>query len=716
MSEACDTIKSLTSLEEMYNNLDSKEVMDRAVKLLNSKDFQDFKIKLFKKLDMVVDDMSMNMIKYILKICNSIYNHTNYSTGLTDSEYDLLVSHYNMVTGKDIITESELSKDNTSNHSYKSLRGTIDKIYKITDEDVIKNKSQSSIEDWINRIQNRYNDITGKNINLLEEEVYVMPKFDGVSCIFECDGNGNVVKALTRGDTERNIAQDITSMFRDVFVSHNYDKPHGVKTEIMMTDENLEKYNKDHNTNFKNTRSIVSGILNKKNPDIEDIEYLTIVPLRYSYFENGEESLQFIPKESLQYPHMNCKLKEFDKIHEFAFSHKTVLPGLRCDGCVIILTNPELQKNLGRENDKNKYEVAFKYTEEIAYSKVKDIQFSAGLFGRLVPVVEFKEVTLKGNTISKASLGSYKRFKELELCKGDVIKIAYDIVPYVDYDETDPSCSRSGKFPIEAPTSCPECGGIIEIEEDSNDELSILRCTNPKCPCRLRGKILNYCIKMDIGNISYNTINDLYEAGYLLTIADLYSLKDNRKEIMKLDGYSELRIDNILNEIDNHMEADLPTLLGSIGIEGVSVKKFTSILEYITLEEVLKYSEEENINVFVVIPGIKEKTAQKLIDGINSNRKLIEFLLNIISIKKTKSSKGEFTVCFTKVREDDEPGLKEFIEEAGGVIDNNSFTKKTDILVIPYEGVVSSKINKAVKYDIPIVTIDKLKDYIKNNF
>ena len=57
MSVASDTMKSLTSLEEIYNNLDSKEVMDRAVKLLNSKDFQTFKISIFKKLDMVVDNM-----------------------------------------------------------------------------------------------------------------------------------------------------------------------------------------------------------------------------------------------------------------------------------------------------------------------------------------------------------------------------------------------------------------------------------------------------------------------------------------------------------------------------------------------------------------------------------------------------------------------------------------------------------------------------------
>ena len=68
------------------------------------------------------------------------------------------------------------------------------------------------------------------------------------------------------------------------------------------------------------------------------------------------------------------------------------------------------------------------------------------------------------------------------------------------------------------------------------------------------------------------------------------------------------------------------------------------------------------------------------------------------------------------MREDDEPGLKEFIENNGGVIDNDSFTKKTDILVIPYEGVISSKVDKAVKYNIPIVTIDKLKEYISNNF
>lgn len=704
-------------LKEIYNNLNNEEVLHKAVKMLGSKDFQNLKLSLFKDLDNTIDDESMKLLKYILKICNYIYNNTSYGTGLTDSEYDILLSHYQNITGNNIITEPIMNTDNTSNHTYTSLRGTLDKIYKITEDDIVRNKSQSNLDDWIIKTQNRYKDKTGDDINLLDEEVYIMPKFDGISCVFECDENGKVIKALTRGDTERNIANDITPLLKDAFISHNCKgTKHGVKTEIMMTDDNLERYNKDHDTDYKNTRSIVAAILNSKNSTKEDIEYLTIVPLRYSYIESGKESLQYIPVEFLEYPHIECKLFEIDKIHDFALSHKSVYPGLRCDGCVIILSDTNLQKILGRDNDINKYEVAFKYTEEIGYSKVKDIEFTTGLFGRLSPVVIFKDINLKGNTINKASLGSYKRFKELELCKGDVVKVIYDIVPYIEYDDNDPSCSRSGNKPIKAPDNCPECNEPLELEDDDNGELNIIRCTNKNCPCRIRGKILNFCQKMDIGNISYSTISDLYNEGLLRSIQDLYKLWDYTIAMKTIDGFDDKRIDSILSEIENHMEVDLPTVIGAIGIEGFSLKKFRVIFDYISLDELIKYSKENNIYVFMSIPGIKEKSAQKLIDGVLENLELIEFIKTNFIIKKSKKSKNNFTVCFTKVREDDEPGLKEFIENNGGVIDNDSFTKKTDILVIPYEGVISSKVDKAVKYNIPIVTIDKLKEYISNNF
>ena len=55
------------------------------------------------------------------------------------------------------------------------------------------------------------------------------------------------------------------------------------------------------------------------------------------------------------------------------------------------------------------------------------------------------------------------------------------------------------------------------------------------------------------------------------------------------------------------------------------------------------------------------------------------------------------------------------VEDAGGVLEE-SLTKNTSLLVIPMEGINSSKITKAKKYGIPIVTIDHLQEYLDANY
>ena len=71
-------VNSVKELKEIYNNLNNEEVLHKAVKMLSSKDFQNLKLSLFKDLDNTIDDESMKLLKYILKICNYIYNHTDY--------------------------------------------------------------------------------------------------------------------------------------------------------------------------------------------------------------------------------------------------------------------------------------------------------------------------------------------------------------------------------------------------------------------------------------------------------------------------------------------------------------------------------------------------------------------------------------------------------------------------------------------------------------
>ena len=689
------------------------ECINKLIKNMNEESAKDVLSNLLETIEKGknLSEEDNKLVGVILDICNFIYNNTGESTGLSDSEYDELVEYYRDQTGNDIIGTDVVSED-VAHHKYTSLRGTLDKIYKLTEEDVVKNKSQKTIEDWVNTSQRRIKERTGATVNLWEEDIFAFPKFDGVSCIFECDKDGNLERALTRGNTTTNEAQDITKILKGVFKdpitgAHG---PHGLKTEIMMKNDDLEEYNKKYHKNYKNTRSIVSSILNSDEAD-ERVNYLQIIPLRYSYYSETDqkEGDQMLAPGAFEFSYISCKLKELDLLHEFAFSHGAVYPGLRCDGMVIYIKDQTIQKMLGRENNRQKFEVAFKFTEEVAYSKVQDIEFTTGLFGTLNPVVRFKPVKMKGNKIEKASLGSYARFKDLELSKGDKIKILYDIIPYVQYDDSDPNCKRSNKEVIEAPIVCPDCGCALEENEDQ----TILRCSNPKCPCRVQGKILNFLNKMDIGEISYATVKDFYEAGYLKSIPDIYKIENNVKSLSKLPGYGANKINKIINEIEKHRVVLPSVLLGSLGIEGVSIKTFKSILQYFSMDEILNLSKSEAIEAFTVIPGIREKTAAKIVNGINENSEIISILEDELDILDEKKESGDFTVVFTKVPRTEE--YKKLIKDAGGVLEE-SLTKNSDLLVIPMEGITSSKITKANKYGIPIVTIDKLEEYLNDHY
>ena len=655
-----------------------------------------------------IDKSTEAVIKVLVKLANYIYSYTEEESFMSDSDYDKLYEYYKETTNDESFTIADSS--NKVAHKYVTLRGTLNKVYKLTDEDVIKNKSQKSIEDWVAQTERLYKNKTGNNINLLDEDVTVFPKFDGVSAIYEFEPKTYAVRVLTRGDTERNLASDVTPVLGKLYKpswADAFTLPFGVKTEIMMSEDDLIEYNETYHTNYKNSRSIVASIINSKELD-DRVDYLKPIPLRYSYGEGYDGLLpdQEICPDAFDYPYLECKLKEFDKIREFAYNNKYVYGKYRCDGAVIVIKDPVIRHVLGRENNKQLSEVAFKFTEETAYSEVVDIEFSTGLFGRITPVVKFKPVKMKGNTVENASLGSYSRYVDMELCKGDIIKVIYDIIPYVMYDKDDPRCKRSGEPVIEAPSICPDCGSILV----TNGE--ILQCINKSCPCRVKGRILNFCKKMNIKNISYAIIDTLYKEGILTDIKSLFSLDDRRDEITKLDGFGDLKVNSFVDEINKISEIPASIVLGALGIEGVATKTFKSVLKYIHLDELLDICKDGNNDVLEVVPGVKSKTSAKIIDGIRESMPDIKYLMDVFNIVDDSNTKSDFTVVFTKFRDE---SLEDFIRDNGGeVVD--SLTKTTDILVVPNEFTSSGKVDKAKKNGTAIVPKDKLKDYITEKY
>lgn len=644
----------------------------------------------------------------ILREANYIYSNSGEDTGLTDSEYDALVSIYEDKSNKELPTGAPLSsKENKVSAKYLTLRGTLSKIYKLTDDDILLNKSQKTIDDWIIKIKNIYKEKTGKELNTEKLQVQIVPKFDGVSVVCEFTKEGKLIRAITRGDTTNNESKDVTDVVKYVFDEGpftNAKSEYAVKCEAMTLNKDLDELNAILHKDYKNTRALASGILNTDDIDPDIAKYLHLIQLRYSFFEDGEESEQFMSSQMYDNYFTTTFTKDsYKDIREWSLKHSNVYPGYRCDGSVICILDEDVRKVLGRTGDKQNYEVAFKFTMEYGISKVKDIEFSTGNLGTITPVVIFDKVKLKGNEVKRATI-SYSDFLKYKLAKGDEIKVAYDIIPYVMLTD---DCSRSGKKRILPPKVCPECGSTLLTSETGKR----LYCDNSKCPCRLKGRILNFTTKMGIENISFETISDFYETGYLKTIDDLYHLEEHAKKLSNLPGYGVVSLSKIFKSIDDSKVVVPSRFLGSIGIEGISVKKFHDLLQSMSYDEILEHGFNKEEDSLIGLPGIKEKTSHKIIDGIYENRKLIEKLEDVLTILDEPQDKSSsFKVTFTKVRDDD---LEEWITKNGGTVNNDSVTKDTALVIVPKLGVTSGKVKKAESLGIPVIEIGKAKDYIK---
>ena len=130
-------------------------------------------------------------------------------------------------------------------------------------------------------------------------------------------------------------------------------------------------------------------------------------------------------------------------------------------------------------------------------------------------------------------------------------------------------------------------------------------------------------------------------------------------------------------------------------------------MPYMDLEQLYYTAENKLYHTLVGIPTIREKTAIKIIEGIQNNEKLLRKLEKELTIIPTKGKLEDpkFTVCFTMIRD---PDLEKWITDHNGkVVD--TVTRGTTFLVVPSPDTQSSKVEKARKYGVRIVPIEKAK-------
>jgi DNA ligase (NAD+) len=342
--------------------------------------------------------------------------------------------------------------------------------------------------------------------------------------------------------------------------------------------------------------------------------------------------------------------------------------------------------------------VAYKFPKPNNYTKIIDIEQEIGILGNVSYTAIFEPFNYNGRTVSRASLGSYGRFKELKLAKGDTVNVKYEIIPYLCIDSYC-EAHRSGKPPIKEITECPYCGHPLVFD------MNTPRCGNLDCDFRIMGTIVNFCKSMRIKGIGPSTIESLFHAGIVVSIADLFTLKEKKDLILQLDGYGETSYDNMVKAISKATgtEADI---LGSIGIKNIGIKKAEKILTIYHIDDLLEMVGSSSMNKAIStlerIPGIGSSIATTLVEGVGRNKDLLQYLLNVIEIKKEIKNVTGYAV-FTGFRN---PELEKKLNKHGISVENG-VTNKTTLVVAANMDSNSSKIKKAKEKGIPIISIEE---------
>lgn len=662
--------------------------------------------------DVRSDPLTDSQLSELEAICNilQILYTSGIGSPVPDTTYDILEEELIDMGIPRLTGSIEINDNKKVAHTFKTLRGTLGKVYYLSTDESRTNKSRKYLDEWLHSAELLYEKNTGNNIDLNDVKIMCQPKFDGCSCILEWDGKD--ATWLSRGDTANNKASDISHIM-DIFNDkYAVGDPKGVKFEVMMSEEDKDKINSmTVGKQYKNSRQVVTSILNSNEVDFK-AEFLYPVPLRIIH--PGEDVEQINPQLIERFPTLICKFGDRDQIRSFANSHRYVQlkdgRRLRTDGVVMTILDPKIQRILGRDNNINNFEVAYKFTEEAAYTKVKDVEFYVSEFGYITPVLVVNDVILKGNTINHISLSNKERFDELDLHYGDTVKVLYDIIPYATIDR---NCRRqpNGRK-IEFIKTCPRCGEPLKLD------VTQVQCKNPNCPSRIVGRIMNYCTCLRIKNIGYNTLLLFYDAGLLPHgIRSLYHLKKKKYEIGELEGFGMLKINKIISEIEAKRRLKDYEFFGALGIEGLSAKTFRVVFQNIELDDFLgmiKSKDWKDLESKMVrIPGIGNSKSEAVVEYYKDkkNQSELKQLLKEVSLSETYHQEAATNgrVVFTGCRPTED--IDNYLTSKG-YESSDSWINSAKYLIIPNEGFQSSKVQKAIDHGVPIVPLNKLKEVI----
>jgi DNA ligase (NAD+) len=552
------------------------------------------------------------------------------------------------------------------------------------------------------------------------ELLHASLKIDGGSLATEFKA-GKMVGAITRGNSK--VGESILGnaiSFKGFPIKSNFSG--FVRGEVAL---NLDDWAITDPDKTSNPRNAPLGMMRRLSG--EQSEFLSFYAFRL-YDSDG--NIPFDTQDA-----MFKKMKEigFNTVQSFTGTASEVWDwyleigkirsslNFQIDGITVFINDIKKQIKMGSSEHAPKFAVALKFEAEEVETTLLDVILQVGSTGTVAAIGKVEPVIIGGATIEFASLFNFDNINELDLAINDKVIIirSGDIIPCITKVINRPS----NRIPIITPTKCPCCGGKVEKKSNISGIDSVaIYCINEDCPAQVSGKIEKYVKSLDIQVIGTSVIEALLSSGLIKSAADLYLLKNHKRELADLIlgdkvRLGEKRCNKILDNIENKRKLPLNEFLGSLGISSLGKRRVALVIENL--------SEMNNLdNWFSNI--LTEKASQSTLPNaaIEINKEIIKkkdyimsYIKNGVEIEEAKKSNvkdGALLFCLSgpvPPAENGEKRTKEFYHskiELSGNSWTPSYVKNVNYLVTADVESGTSKIEKAKKNGTLIINHEAL--------
>ena len=576
-------------------------------------------------------------------------------------------------------------------------------------------------------------------------------KLDGLSMALQYDAGAKheaVLKTgVTRGDGT--IGEDVTSNVRTIrsvplhvdaakLAKAGLPQQFEVRGEVVLPQKAFEKMNADREAAglapAVNPRNAAAGTIRTLEPNIvaqRRLEFFAYFLLRDGEPLLPEQStaLQALRDAGFLVNKHARTVDSMEEVLEFIQKAEPLRDGLpyEIDGVVIKVDAIAQQRRLGFTGKAPRWAIAYKFPARAAITQLEDVLFQVGRTGKVTPVAALAPVFIGGTTVTRATLHNADEISRLGVRIGDFVSVERggDVIPKITEVVEDAKHPR-GTREIVFPRLCPVCDSELVRAEGEVD----WRCINAVCPARVREELLHWSARgvMNIEGLGESMVAQLLgqsasltgeeevvaETGapvqvtrepLVLSIADLYKLKDKRDQVLALDRVGEKTTDALLAQIERSKSAPLARVLFGLGIRFVGERTATLLAEHFGDIDALMNATADDLEA---VNEVGPRVAQAIVEFFaeEKNKTLVRELQKLgLTMQAEKKVIGTTFSGLTFVLTGTLPTLtrdeaKERIEAAGGKV-SGSVSKKTSYVVAGEEA--GSKLEKAQQLGVPVV-------------